>query len=109
MHIDDVLLKVQRSFNIKFDDSDLERVATIGDLCDAIQNKISLQHEDACTTQHAFYLLRNAIAAATGTDKCSITPHSRLARLFPRENRHQAIDDMEQELGFGICLLQPKQ
>jgi len=107
--INDVLLKVQRSFDIRFDQSELDHVATFGDLCDAIQNKISLLHEDTCTTQHAFYLLRNAIAAATGADKCSVKPHSRLGKLFPRENRLEGIACVEQELGFKIDLLQPKQ
>ncbi|HVS91069.1 MAG TPA: hypothetical protein VHE59_03490 [Mucilaginibacter sp.] len=108
-HIGDVLLKIQRSFNIKFDSNDLGYIVTFGDLCDVIQNKINLEQEDSCTTQHAFYLLRNAIAATTGTDKCYITPHSRLAKLFPRESRLEAIADIEQELGFKINLIQPKQ
>jgi hypothetical protein len=106
--INDVLVKIQRSFNIKLDNEGLTNANTFGSLCDLIINKINLEHEDTCTTQHAFYLLRNAIATATGTDKCSITPHTRLSKLFPRENRLQIIQEIEHELGFGIDLLQPK-
>ena len=107
--INGVLIKIQRSFNIKLDNEGLKNVDTFGGLCDLIINKINLQHEDSCTTQHAFYLLRNAIAASTGTAKCSITPGTRLSNLFPRENRLQMIQEIEHELGFDTDLLQPKQ
>ena len=54
LDINDVLQKVQRSFGIKFNNDDLNNVATFGDLCNVIQSKIGLEHEDTCTTQHAF-------------------------------------------------------
>jgi hypothetical protein len=104
-----VLMKIQRSFNIKLDNEGLRDVDTFGDLCEAIIQKISLEQEDACTTQHAFYMLRNAIASVTGVDKCSITPQSRLLRILPKENRLQLIEEIENELGFKTNLLQPKQ
>jgi len=107
--IDAVLVKIQRSFNIKFDGEALKSVDTFGALCDVIVNQINLEHADTCTTQHAFYLLRNAIATSTGTDKCSITPHSKLSKLFPREDRLRVIEEINQELGFESNLLQPKQ
>ena len=58
-------------------------LTTFGSLCDLIINKINLEHADTCTTQHAFYLLRNAIAAINRIDKCSITPHTRLIKHVP--------------------------
>ncbi|HZX57195.1 MAG TPA: hypothetical protein VFE54_00660 [Mucilaginibacter sp.] len=107
--INGVLVKIQRSFNIKLDNEGLKNVDTIGSLCDLIINKINLEHEENCTTQHAFYLLRNSIATSVGKDKCTITPHTRLSNLFPRENRLQMIQEIEHELGFDTNLLQPKQ
>ncbi len=104
-----VLTKIQRSFNIKLDNEGLGDVDTFGDLCEAIINKISLEHEDTCTTQHAFYMLRNAIAAVMNIDKCSITPQTRLSKILPKENRLQLIAEIENELGFKTNLLQPKQ
>lgn len=107
--INGVLVKIQRSFNIKLDNEGLKNADTFGSLCDLIINKISLEHEETCTTQHAFYLLRNSIAASTGKDKRSLTPHTRLSSLFPRESRLQMIQEIEQSLGFDVKLLQPKQ
>lgn len=107
--IGDVLLKIQRSFNIKLDSEGLKDADTLGNLCDIIVNKISLTNTDSCTTQHAFYQLRNAIATATGTDKCTIKPQTRLSKVFPRENRLSLLSAIEKELGFSINLLQPRQ
>jgi acyl carrier protein/gas vesicle protein len=108
-NIDDVILKIQRSFNIKFDSEGLKGINTFGGLCDLIVSKINHENEDSCTTQHAFYLLRNVIAATAGIDKCDITPQTRLSKIFPRESRLQMISEIENELGFSVNLLQPKQ
>ncbi len=107
--IGDVLAKIQRSFNIKFDSEGLQNVDTFGALCDLIINKINLDHSESCTTQQAFYKLRNAIATASGTEKCTIKPQTKLSIIFPRDNRLQTISEIESELGFKINLLQPRQ
>jgi hypothetical protein len=105
----DLLLKIEKAFNIEFDSENVKDISTIGDLCDQIVNKINLEHADTCTTQHAFYLVRDAIIATARTEKCAVLPHTRLAKIFSKENRQKAITDMEHELGFEINLLQPKQ
>ena len=108
-YLEGVLLKIQRSFNIQFDNEGLKNVRTFGSLCDLIVSKINQEHADHCTTQHSFYQLRNTISAIIRVDKCSVTPHTRLSKIFPRENRLQVIAEIEQELGFETKLLQPKQ
>jgi len=108
-YLEGVLLKIQRSFNIQFDNEGLKNVRTFGSLCDLIVSKINQGHADHCTTQHSFYQLRNSISAIIRVDKCSITPHTRLSKIFPRENRLEVIAEIEQDLGFETKLLQPKQ
>ncbi|HEX3385807.1 MAG TPA: hypothetical protein VHS53_11490 [Mucilaginibacter sp.] len=108
LDICDVLTKIENSFNIKLDNESLAGATTYGKLYDIILDKIKLEHSDTCTTQHAFYLLRNAIAATTNADKCGITPHSKLSKIFPKEHRPTAIEEIERELGFKINLLQPR-
>jgi hypothetical protein len=104
----DVLTKIERSFNIKLGNEGLEKATTFKSLCDLIVSKINLEHGDTCTTQHAFYMLRNAIATSTGIDRCSVTPHTRLSHIFPHEGRIEIIGEIERELGFETKLLQPK-
>jgi hypothetical protein len=107
--ISDVLVKIQRSFNITLDYEGLKNITTFGHLCDLVISKIDLEHEESCTTQHAFYMLRNAIASANHINKCDISTHTKLCKLFPKEDRLEAIAKVEDELGFGIDLLKPKQ
>ena len=38
--ISDLLVKVEKSFNIKFGDKELMHISTFGELCDQIINKI---------------------------------------------------------------------
>lgn len=107
--MDDVLLKIQRSFNIKLDNEGLKNVNTFGSLCDLVISKIALEHEDSCTTQHAFYMLRNVVATISGINKYDISTHTKLCKIFPKEDRLEIISKIEDELGFKINLLKPKQ
>lgn len=109
LDISDVLTKIEKSFNIKLDNEGLEKANSFKSLCDLVISKIDLEHEEICTTQHAFYMLRNVIADINGINKCDISTHTRLCKLFPKEDRLEAIAKVEDELGFRINLLKPKQ
>ena len=87
----DVLTKIEKSFNIKLDNQGLEKANTFKGLCDLVISKIDLEHEETCTTQHAFYMLRNAIANASGINKYDISTYTKLSKLFPKEGRLEAI------------------
>jgi acyl carrier protein len=109
LDICDVLTKIEKSFNIKLDNEGLENANTFKSLCDLVISKIDLEHEENCTTQHAFYMLRNAIASVNGINKCDVSTHTKLCKLFPKEERLISIAKIEDELGFRINLLKPKQ
>jgi len=106
--ISDVLVKIQRSFNITLDYEGLKNITTFGHLCDLVISKIDSEHEE-CTTQHAFYMLRNAISSVNGINKCDVSTHTKLCKLFPKEDRLEAISKIEDELVFKTNLLKPKQ
>lgn len=107
--ISDALIKIQRYFNITLDYKELKNITTFGPLCDLVISKIDSEQEETYTTQRAFYMLRNAIASATGINRCDISTHSKLVKLFPKEGRLEAIANVEDVLGFRINLLKPKQ
>lgn len=106
--VGDVLLKIERSFNIRFTDDDLTHVKTFGALCDLVVGKVKQVQSDSCTTQQAFYKLRNVINAKKPIEKCDLKPQTKLCELFPRDNRIEVVADLENEMGLHMNLLRPK-
>ncbi|MGN8067381.1 hypothetical protein [Mucilaginibacter sp. SG564] len=107
--IGDVFVKIERSFNIRLDDTSCKDVKTFGKLCDIVVEKVKQTNNDSCTTQQAFYKIRNAINSTISPPKELIKPQTKLADIFPRDTRLQVIAEIEREMGFKINLLQPKQ
>ena len=106
--ISDVLIKVEKSFKIKFGSNELKDVNTFGELCDIIVSKIDVQERDDCTSQQAFYKLREAISRTLEIDKSEIHSHIKLSVLFPKTTRRQKIKQVERSLGFSLKILRPK-
>ena len=106
--LEDVLVKIEKSFDFKFEETELKDVKTFGQLCDIITNKVQGNNIDDCTTQQAFYKLRNAIASIFLVDKYNITPNTDLRLLFSKNLRRQKIRDLESNIGFEINILRPK-
>jgi len=105
----DVLVKIERSFNIRLDEASCKDAKTFGRLCDIVVDKVKQTNNESCTTQQAFYKIRNAINSAISAPKELIKPQTRLEDLFPRDTRISIIAEIEKEMGFQLNLLQPKQ
>ena len=106
--ISDVLVKIEKSFDITLANDDLKEAKTFGALCDVVVAKVKHAQADSCTTQQAFYKLRSAINAKNPTEKYLVKPQTKLCELFPRDNRIEVVADIEAEMGFHMNLLQPK-
>ncbi len=100
--LEDVLIKVEDSFNFKFTDGEMADVTTFDELCEYISGKIVLDNTGGCTTQQAFYKLRSAI----GKD---VTPNTLLEDVLPLPGRLSAVRRIEKQLGFTLHLLRPPQ
>ena len=72
--ISDVLAKAGKSFQLDLKTDAFKDATTFGDLCDIISREISVEHSDDCTTQQAFYKLRQSISGIQSTEKNAITP-----------------------------------
>jgi len=106
--IEDVLKKIEKSFEIHFEVNELSHVRTFGELCDHIIHKIKQQDADDCTSQQAFDKLRDAIVVTKQLDKSSIQTDTTLSSIFPRHHRRRQIADIENILGFKLKILRPK-
>jgi hypothetical protein len=104
--IDDLLIKVEKSFHIKFTNGELARITTFGELCDHIIKKVELNTVDDCTSQQAFYKLRQSFINIDSR-YCDITPDSLLIDLLPKQRRISIIKEIEKNLGFKLSILRP--
>lgn len=105
--ISDLLVKVEKSFDMKFESTELKYILTFGELCDHITNKIQLVHSNDCTSQQAFYKLRDAMASILQIDYKTITTSSALLHLLPKQNRRSLVKKLEVHLGFKLHILRP--
>lgn len=105
--IEDLLVKVEKSFNIKFERNELAEVKNFGEMCDHIANKIELDNLDDCTSQQAFYKLRNAISSELKIDRPVITREQKLVDIFPRNTRRSNLKKLDVTLGFKLNILTP--
>jgi hypothetical protein len=103
--IEDFLVKVETSFGIKFAERELAHVKTFGEMCDHLIDKIQLEDVNDCTTQQAFYKLREAMSAVTGLNRQSIHTDLPLQVAFPIKNRRTSIREVEQKLNIKLNLL----
>ena len=106
--IEGLILEIEESFGVEFADDEFAHVMTFGELCDGIINKIQLNNTDDCTSQQAFYKLRNAISVALNIDKKGITPDLLLAEILPKQSRRDDVKKIETILGFKLGILSPK-
>ena len=105
--IEDILVKVETSFDIKFVGDELVHIITFGQLCDHIANKILLDNSDDCTSQQAFYKLRDAISSTLQIENKTISTDFLLADLLPRQSRRSRTRKFEKHLGFKLNILRP--
>jgi len=105
--IDDLLVKIEKSFCIKFNKTELTNILTFGELCDLVAQKIKFTHNDDCTTQQAFYKLRDAISITFEIEKKTISPDFSLIDLLPRRDRLTMTRDLEKYLGIKLNILRP--
>lgn len=103
----DLLVKIEKSFDIKFGDTELMHIKTLGELCDHIINKIQLDNSDDCTTQQAFYKLRDAITTLFSIDNKTIKTDLPLNNFLPRQKRKEKIRELENYLGVHLKILRP--
>ena len=105
--IGDLLVKVETSFDITFVGDELSHITTFGQLCDHITNKIQLDNSVDCTSQQAFYKLRDAISSTLQIDNKRISTDFPLSDLLPRQNRRSRTKKLEKYLGFKLNILRP--
>ncbi len=97
----------EKQYGIHFNQDELNSIECIEQLTDAISNKFDYKNSNDCTSQQAFYKLRNVLNKLNIGNQ-NIKPDLKLADLIPRKNRIQKVKEIETELGFKLDVLRPK-
>lgn len=105
--VEDAIKTAEKSFGIKINQKDLDGVIHFGGFCDAVIEKAGLPHAEGCTTQQAFYKLREAIVKTRQLAKAQLHPSSKLEDLFPEKTRSKDIRAVERYISFKLRLLKP--
>jgi len=106
---DDVLHKIEASYEIKFQNNELVHVRTLGELIDAIEAKVLGTDASDCSTQQAFYKVRSALAVQLELNPSLIRPDAKLEELVPRKVRRHTFKNIDTNLGVELRVFRLKQ
>jgi len=106
LDFDDCILQIEKTFAVKFDDNDINKINSFNDLTNLTSSYLNTPPIDLCTSQQAFYKFKRAYLL-TQNSKQGVSPSSLLEELFPKSNRREQIRSLEDELGFKLNMLQP--
>lgn len=100
-----IIPAIEKSFGIRFERNDFEKVETYGELCNVVQSKLTAVTVPTCTTQQAFYKLRLALQAH-GTAN-NLKPNSLLNDALPNQwfQRRRAAQAIQKELDMKLDIL----
>ena len=101
----DIFPAIEESFGFKFKQADFTDVRTYGDLCTLVRAKLPGAAATDCTSQQAFYKLRQALLSHTAAN--NVSPTTTLAEILPtqRVERRLVAAAIEQHLGMKLSLL----
>ena len=106
--IEYTLGKLHKSFGFYLPSNAFENVKTFGDICQIFEKNMPYKNEESCTTQQAFYKIRNSIVVSQNINREHIRPCTKLDEIFPRNERRKRIKEFKNELAIPVILLTMK-
>lgn len=106
LDVDDFLIKVEESFQIKIIDDDIN-VKTFGEFVDYVESKLKQKYfvnDKNCTSQFLFYRIRNVLINSNFS-KENIVPETKLNKLIEIKSRKKIILEIQNKLGFKVDAL----
>lgn len=81
-NIEDCILEIEKMYNFKFEENELENLKTFEEFCNLIIEKINLKNVESCTSQQAFYKLRNSLIETKLIEKENLKQKLNLKKYF---------------------------
>lgn len=109
IHLEDIdatLAQMEQSFQISIQGTENNPIETFGDLTDHVLMQLPQDVFSDCTSQQAFYKLRDAFSIVNPAQD-DIQPATKLETLLPRKNRRKVVQLLGDMLGVQLNILQP--
>ena len=104
-NIEDCISEIEKMYNFKFENNELESVKSFEEFCNLIVEKIDSKNVENCTSQQAFYKLRKSLIETKIIEKENLKTETELKTLFPRKSRKALIGKVENEIKFKLDIL----
>jgi len=85
----EIVVKIEKTFDINIPDQKIEQVVTVGDLHNCVWRHLSIANSDNCYSQSLYYKLRKSFADNYGFPKKDFTLDRSINEIFPSDNRRR--------------------
>jgi acyl carrier protein len=98
----ELVIEVEKAFDIAILDADAERIATVGQLYEFVLAKLPLQQTTRCPSAAGFYRFRRALIAQFGVDRQDVHPARLVAQLVPVGARRSSWQRLGERLEWRL-------
>lgn len=107
LDVDELIFAIEKTFHLKFDERDFEKVKTYGEFENLVLNKIEGTEAEDCTSQQAFYKLRKILVDEFNITFEKINPKTQLKEIFPPKDRIKKVSILKDKLKTEVKFLKP--
>jgi hypothetical protein len=86
----EIVLGVEKAFNISISDEEAEAIRTPRDLTDLVISRLAAARPSGCHSQIAFHRLRHGLVSALGIERRAVTPDAPWRQFLPISGRVKA-------------------
>jgi hypothetical protein len=98
----ELVIEVEKTFDISILDADAEKIVTVGQLYDCVLSKLPAQQTQRCLSAAAFYQFRSALTAQFGIDRASVRPSTLITSIVPETGRKSEWQRLGRQLDWYL-------
>lgn len=98
----EILMKVEKTFDIRIPDQEAEKIITVGDFHNAVWKHLEGKYSNTCKSQLLFYRLRQAVINTFKLSRQDLRLDTPVNDIFPLQNRRQVYASFAQTHGLQL-------
>jgi acyl carrier protein len=83
----ELVIEVEKAFDISILDADAEKIITVGQLYDCVVSKLPAQETERCLSAAAFYRFRRELTGQFGVNRRDVRPSTLIGSIVPAPKR----------------------